>query len=30
MPLPLSAIEVPWLPVPDARLQLDLWIYIPD
>jgi enamine deaminase RidA (YjgF/YER057c/UK114 family) len=30
MPLPLSPIEVPWLPVPDARLQLDLWIYIPD
>jgi enamine deaminase RidA (YjgF/YER057c/UK114 family) len=30
MPLPLSAIEVPWLPVPDARLQIDLWVYIPD
>ena len=30
MPLPLSPVEVPWLPVPDARLQLDLWIYIPD
>jgi enamine deaminase RidA (YjgF/YER057c/UK114 family) len=29
-PLPLSAIEVPWLPVPDARLQLDLWVYVPD
>ena len=29
MPLPLSAIEVPWLPVPDARLQLDLWVYVP-
>ncbi len=28
MPLPLSAVEVPWLPVPDARLQIDLWIYI--
>ena len=28
-PLPLSAIEVPWLPVPDARLQLDLWVYVP-
>lgn len=28
-PLPLSAIEVPWLPVPDARLQIDLWVYIP-
>ena len=30
MPLPLSPIEVPWLPVPNARLQLDLWVYIPD
>jgi enamine deaminase RidA (YjgF/YER057c/UK114 family) len=30
MPLPLSAIEVPWLPVPDARLQVDLWVYIPE
>ena len=29
MPLPLSPIEVPWLPVPGARLQVDLWIYIP-
>jgi len=29
MPLPLSAVEVPWLPVPDARLQLDLWVYAP-
>ena len=29
MPLPLSAIEVPWLPVPDARLQIDLWVYVP-
>jgi enamine deaminase RidA (YjgF/YER057c/UK114 family) len=28
-PLPLSAIEVPWLPVPDARVQLDLWVYVP-
>ncbi len=28
-PLPLSAIEVAWLPVPDARLQLDLWVYVP-
>lgn len=28
-PLPLSAIEVPWLPVPDARLLVDLWVYIP-
>jgi enamine deaminase RidA (YjgF/YER057c/UK114 family) len=30
MPLPLSPIEVPWLPVPDARLQVDLWVYIPE
>ncbi len=30
LPLPLSPVEVPWLPVPDARLQLDLWIYVPD
>jgi enamine deaminase RidA (YjgF/YER057c/UK114 family) len=30
MALPLSPVEVPWLPVPDARLQLDLWVYIPD
>ena len=30
MPLPLSPIEVNWLPVPDARLQLDLWVYIPE
>jgi enamine deaminase RidA (YjgF/YER057c/UK114 family) len=29
MPLPLSPVEVPWLPVPGARLQLDLWVYIP-
>ena len=29
MPLPLSPVEVPWLPVPDARLQVDLWVYIP-
>jgi enamine deaminase RidA (YjgF/YER057c/UK114 family) len=28
--LPLSPIEVPWLPVPDARLQVDLWVYCPD
>ena len=27
--LPLSPIDVPWLPVPDARLQLDLWVYVP-
>jgi enamine deaminase RidA (YjgF/YER057c/UK114 family) len=30
MALPLSPVEVPWLPVPDARLQLDLWVYVPD
>jgi len=29
MALPLSAIEVPWLPVPGARLQVDLWVYVP-
>jgi enamine deaminase RidA (YjgF/YER057c/UK114 family) len=29
-PLPISAIEVPWLPVPEARLQVDLWVYIPE
>ena len=29
MPLPLSPVEVPWLPVPGARLQLDLWVYVP-
>lgn len=28
-PLPLSPIEVPWLPVPGARLQIDLWVYCP-
>ena len=27
---PLSPVEVPWLPVPDARLQVDLWVYIPE
>lgn len=30
MPLPLSPVEVPWLAVPDARLQVDLWVYVPD
>jgi enamine deaminase RidA (YjgF/YER057c/UK114 family) len=30
MALPLSPIEVPWLPVPEARLQVDLWVYCPD
>lgn len=29
MPLPLSPIEVAWLPVPDARLEVDLWVYAP-
>jgi len=29
-PLPLSAIEVPWLPVPGAHVQVDLWVHIPD
>lgn len=28
-PLPISAIEVPWLPIPDARVLVDLWIYAP-
>jgi enamine deaminase RidA (YjgF/YER057c/UK114 family) len=28
-PLPLSPIEVAWLPVPGARLQVDLWVYVP-
>ncbi|WP_372621936.1 Rid family hydrolase [Falsiroseomonas sp.] len=26
-PLPLSAIEVPWLPVPEARVLMDLWVH---
>jgi enamine deaminase RidA (YjgF/YER057c/UK114 family) len=30
MPLPLSPIEVPWMPVPDARLQVDFWVYAPE
>jgi enamine deaminase RidA (YjgF/YER057c/UK114 family) len=30
IPLPLSPIEVPWLPVPEARLQLELWVYAPE
>jgi enamine deaminase RidA (YjgF/YER057c/UK114 family) len=30
MPLPLSSIEVNWLPVPGARLQVDLWVYTPE
>jgi enamine deaminase RidA (YjgF/YER057c/UK114 family) len=28
-PLPLSPVEVAWLPVPGARVQVDLWVYIP-
>jgi enamine deaminase RidA (YjgF/YER057c/UK114 family) len=28
-PLPLSPVEVPWLPVPGGRLQVDLWVYVP-
>ena len=28
-PLPLSAIEVPWLPVPGGRVMVDLWVYVP-
>jgi len=29
-PLPLSPIECAWLPVPGARVQVDLWVHIPD
>ena len=28
-PIPLSPVEVNWLPVPDARLQVDLWVHVP-
>jgi enamine deaminase RidA (YjgF/YER057c/UK114 family) len=28
-PLPLSPVEVPWLPVPGGRIQVDLWVYVP-
>jgi enamine deaminase RidA (YjgF/YER057c/UK114 family) len=28
-PLPLSPIEVPWLPFPGGRIQVDLWVYVP-
>ena len=28
-PLPISAIEVPWLPVPGARILVGLWVYAP-
>jgi enamine deaminase RidA (YjgF/YER057c/UK114 family) len=27
--LPLSAVEVPFLPVPGCSVQLDLWVYVP-
>ncbi len=29
-PLPLSPVEAPWLAVPDARVQVDLWVYVPN
>jgi len=28
-PLPLSATEVPWLPIPGASVQVDLWVHVP-
>ena len=28
-PIPLSVIEVPWLPVPGAHVLVDLWVYLP-
>lgn len=28
-PLPFSAVEVPFLPVPGCTVQLDLWVYAP-
>jgi enamine deaminase RidA (YjgF/YER057c/UK114 family) len=28
-PLPLSPVETAWLPVPGARVQVDLWVYVP-
>jgi enamine deaminase RidA (YjgF/YER057c/UK114 family) len=28
-PLPLSPTEVPWLPIPGARVQVDLWVHVP-
>jgi hypothetical protein len=27
-PLPLSAIEVAWLPVAGARVMVDLWVHV--
>ena len=29
LPLPLSAIEVDWLPVPGARVLADIWVHAP-
>ncbi len=29
LPLPLSAIEVDWLAVPDARILADIWVHAP-
>jgi enamine deaminase RidA (YjgF/YER057c/UK114 family) len=29
LPLPLSAIEVGWLPVPGARILADIWVHAP-
>ena len=26
IPLPVSAMEVPWLPIPGARIMADLWV----
>lgn len=28
-PLPIAAVEVAWLPVPGARVLVDLWVYAP-
>lgn len=28
--LPISAVEVPFLPVPGCTVQLDLWVYAPE
>jgi enamine deaminase RidA (YjgF/YER057c/UK114 family) len=28
-PLPISAVKVPFLPVPGCTVQLDLWVYAP-
>lgn len=29
-PLPLSAVQVPFLPVPGCSVMLDLWVYAPE